>query len=344
MDKTINKINEIIKKEKLTRKAIYENLLAQGIVKPNSEKWFNETLEYALENGLINPNRIKRFSKKRGKLPEVYTTEQLIKIFDELERPKLAVCVWLGFFCGLRIREVCNLQITDIDLQNKIIKIKNSKNTNRKKECYGKDRIVVIPDLAISPLKKWIDIIQGGNWFIPSMQDSNKPIRTKTIHEQYRFLLRKCGLSQQDHMTEYKQKNHGRKKSMKKSTYKYKFHTLRHTYATYLLDKGVPLENIQRSLGHNQIDTTLIYARVRDTKTNEFVNNAFSMPMRLLKKNNVMIPEIKEPSKIDSVLSAEEILRQRLAKGEIDLILYKRLLAELNPDNKVNVILRNEEK
>lgn len=346
-DEVISRINEILKKEKMTRKSLYENLLAEGVVKPNSEKLVGELLEYSINSGLINSSRIIKFKKRKGRLPEIFTIEQLIKLFDEVDRPKLAICMWLGFFCGLRIREVCNLEIDDIDLKNKLIFVRNSKNTNRSKEGYGKDRIVTVPDLAINPITKWLEIIEGGKWFIPSMQDVNKPIRTKTIHEQYRYLMNRCNLSKEDYTTEYRAKNHGKRKDMKKTTYKLRFHTLRHTYASYLLDKGVPLENIQRALGHNQIDTTLIYAKVRDTKTKQFINNAFNMPMKWgnnhSQLNNYQV-EKPEPKKQDFNINAEEILKQRLARGEIDLVTYKRLMAEINPENTVNVIFQTKEK
>jgi integrase/recombinase XerD len=338
-EKIITEINKLLKKDKLNRKQIYENLLAKGVVKPNTEKIVYETLEYALEGGLISPSRVITYRKKKGKLPELFTTEQLIKLFDNVNRPKLAVTMWLGFFCGLRIREICNLQIDDIDLQNKRIFIRNSKNTNRSKQGYGKDRIVTIPDLAISPIKKWLEIVQGGKWFLPSMTDPDRAIRTKTIHEQYRELLQSCGLSIGEYTTHFKQKNHGRKKEMSKTTYKYRFHTLRHTFASYLLDKGVPLENIQRQLGHEQIDTTLIYAKVSDKKTKQLINEAFNMPMALVNRQSLPITPIDEKRATrEPNLSPETILKQRLARGEIDLVTFKRLLAELQPENTVNII------
>lgn len=337
-DKTIKKINELLKKDKLNRKQIYEHLLAEGIVKPNSEKLVYETLDYGLKNGMIQENRIKIYHKKSGKLPVVYSMDQLIKIFDNIYNPKLAVCVWLGFFCGLRIREVCNLKIKDLNLQDKLIIVKDSKSKFRTKEGYGKDRIVTIPEIAISPLKKWLEILQGGEWLIPSMQDTNKPIKTKTIHEQYRQLLKSCDLNEEEYSTTYRAKNHNVKKEMHKTTYLYKFHTLRHTYATYLLDKGVPLENIQKCLGHNQLDTTLVYARVRDNKTKDFVNEAFNTPLRLVRNENILTNSQNRKGN-NNQLTAEDILKQRLAKGEIDIISYKRLMAEINPDNTINLIV-----
>lgn len=337
MEELIENINQLLEQNKLTRKSIYENLLAQQKTKPNSEKLILEAIEYGLENGLINPLRILRLKKKRGKIPEIYTIDQLIKIFDGVDRPKLAIVIWLGFFCGLRIKEVCNLRISEIDLQNKVLFVKNSKNTNRSRDGYGKDRVVSIPDIAISPIKKWLDVLNGGEWLIPAYQNLNRPIQTKTIHEEFRSLLKKCDLSINDFSTTYKAKNHGKRKEIVKNTYRYKFHTLRHTYASYLLEKGVPLENIQRSLGHQQIDTTLIYARVRDNKTKQFINDAFTFPLSLVKKESILPSENKK----ESINSQDPltILKTRLAKGEIDLLTYKRLLGELSPENTINLVL-----
>lgn len=340
----INKVQAFLRAEKMTRKSLYENLLAEGVVKPNSEKCFYELLEYALDEGIISSNKIIKFKKKKGKLPEIFSTDQLIKMFDEVDRPKLGVCMWLGFFCGLRIREICNLRVEEVDLNNKVIFVKDSKNTNRRKEGYGKDRVVSVPDIAINPLMKWLEIIQGGEWFIPSMQDSNKNIRTKTIHEQFRFLLNRCGLSKGDYVTEYRGRNHGKKKDLKKTTYRFRFHTLRHTYASYLLDKGVPLENIQRALGHNQLETTLIYAKVKDSTTKKFINDAFSVSKRFAVKDSSFNAQTGREGAVGQhlkeVLGAEEVLKVRLAKGEIDLLTYKRLLAEINPENTVNVLIK----
>ena len=340
-DKIINEINILLEEKKLNRKQIYENLLSKGIVKPNSEKIIYEIIDYSLDNGLIKKNRVIFFRKKRGKLSEVFTQEQLIKIFDQVERPKLSIALWLGLFCGLRIREVCNLKAEDLNLNEKLLFVRNSKNTNRSIEGYGKDRIVSIPDIAISPIRKWLEIIGSSKYVIPSMQDLNKPIRTKTIHEQYRHLLKISGLNQEEYSVDYKQMNYGKQKNMKKNIYKYRFHTLRGTYATYLLEKGVPLENIQRSLGHSNIETTLVYAKIRDNKTKQLINNAFNTPMRIVNNNNTYGIEKPRSLPEQANIEPELILKQRLARGEIDLISYKRLLTELDPENTLNVIVRN---
>ncbi len=302
---------------------------------------FNIIVSRALENNLIPSNRVIIYKRARGKLPTVFTTEQLQLIFESCNRPKLAIVMWMGFFCGLRVKEVCNLKVSDINLDRRRLFIRDSKNPLRGKQGYGKDRVVAIPQVAINPLKKWLNVIKGGEWLIPSMQDPNRSIRTKTIHEQFRFLLKKIGLSEKEYEIGFVQENHGKPKSMVKSIYKYRFHTLRHTYATYLLEKGVPLENIQRSLGHKNLDTTLIYARISDRKTTEYIDDAFNRPLKLVNKRSIL----NEPKSLQqtnyninntaNVLSVKNdtptlILQKRLAMGEIDLITYEHLCKTLN--------------
>src|SRR3989338_7518579 len=117
----IGEINKLLEKEKMTRKGVYENLLSNGTVKPNSERIVTETIDYGVQEGLIAKNRLIWFRKKSGKLPQTFTIEQLISIFDRVDRPKLAIAIWLGLFCGLRVSEVCNLKNTDVDLVSKLI-------------------------------------------------------------------------------------------------------------------------------------------------------------------------------------------------------------------------------
>ncbi|MBI2580727.1 tyrosine-type recombinase/integrase [Candidatus Woesearchaeota archaeon] len=335
----IGEINKLLEAEKMTRKSVYENLLSKGIVKPNSERIVTETIDYGVQEGLIAKNRLIWFRKKSGKLPVTFTIEQVVNIFDRVDRPKVAVAIWLGLFCGLRVSEVCNLRVADLDLVNRRVFVRDSKNSNRSKQGYGKDRIVTLPEIAVSPLKKWLEIIQGGEWLFPSMSQPNKPILEKTILEQYRYLLRTCGLDEAEYVTSCKARIHGKRRETQKTVHKYRFHTLRHTYATYLLEKGVPLEHIQKSLGHNQIDTTLIYAKVSNTKTAQLVDEAFSVPLRLTSKDSFLNkPAEERKENVISNVGADEILKQRLARGEIDIITYKRLLAEINPEKTINVI------
>ena len=212
----------------------------------------------------------------KSKLPDVLNIEQIIKLFDVMDRPKVAMATAVAFLCGLRIGEICNMKIEDVDLVKQRLKIVDGKNSRRKFMGYGKDRYVPIPPQLISPMKKWLDIIQGGMWFFPSDKSPDAHIRKKSLGEQFRDVLKRSNLLIAERELEFQTKVNGVKQTKKIIRHKYYFHTLRHSYATYLRDKGVDIYTISDLLGHSQVTTTQIYARISDVQRTKAVNQAFN--------------------------------------------------------------------
>src|SRR3989344_2131524 len=251
-----------------------------------------------------------------NKLPDMMSKEQLIKLFEAMYMPKLSIACFMALMCGLRIREVCRLEVQDIDLQRRTIKIRDSKNTNRKKQEYGKDRIIPLPEVAISPIKKWISIIEGSKYFLPSMNSPDKYLRTKTLHEWFREARIRANLNYKEY--EYTEKSTGKKKAV----YKFRFHHLRHFYAQYVYERTRDLYAVAGLLGHNQVTTTQVYARVSDKTKKETVDFAFNTPLKtqIFEENpvsalNYNIPDIAKENKKEK--SAVQILEERFARGEI---------------------------
>jgi len=259
----------------------------------------------------------------KNKLPDIFTKEELIKLFESMIRPKCVIACFVALMCGLRVREVCNLQISDMNLERRIIKIRDSKNPNRKKQGnYGKDRIVPIPEIAISPIKKWIDIVEGGKWFLPSAKSPDIQLRTKTLHIWFAETRERAKLDEVDYKIKYKKKTQFREDT---NVYKFRFHHLRHFYATYIYDKTRDLYAVANLLGHNQVTTTQIYAKVSDKQMKETIDFAFNRPIKtqLFEKNpmnavNYTIPEIAKRDK-----TPLEILEDRFARGELSDIEYQ---------------------
>jgi len=262
-----------------------------------------------------------RVSTKQ-KLPGVLNTEQIVKIFDTIDRPKLAMATAIGFFCGLRISEVCNLKIENIDLEKKRLKVENSKYVKKNISGYGKDRYVPIPDVIISPLKKWIDIIGGGTWLFPSHNSPNDHLSKRTLGCEFREMLERAGLDQVSFLMKFRS---GPNKGMEIPRYKYHFHTLRHSYATYLLEKGVDLYTISSLLGHNQVSTTQIYARISDKLRVEAVRDAFSLQM------SSRIQHVPQPMPIPDTDKEIEILRLQLKNKELEIKKLELLKREKLP-------------
>ena len=251
----------------------------------------------------------------KNKLPDLLTKEQLVKLFENILIPKCSIACFMALMCGLRIREICNLQIGDIDLQRRQIKIRDSKNPNRTKQGYGKDRIVPIPEIAISPVKKWLDIIDGGKYFIPSEKSPDNPLRVKTLHIWFSETRHRAGLDVVEYKVKYKRKFNNREDI---TIYKYRFHHLRHFYATYVYERTRDLYAVSHLLGHNQVSTTQIYAKMSDKTKQESVDFAFNIPIKtkLFQENpsnalNYSIPTIAKNK------TPLQILEERFARGEI---------------------------
>ena len=263
--------------------------------------------------------------KNKNKLPDMLTKEQLIKLFENMFIPKLSIACFVALMCGLRVREICRLEVQDIDLQRRQIKIRDSKNPNRKKYDYGKDRIIPLPQIAIEPIKMWLSIIEGGKYFLSSDKSPDLPLRTKTLHEWFKESRARSGLDFKDY--EYTEKHTGKKKAV----YKFRFHHLRHFYAQYVYERTRDLYSVAGLLGHNQITTTQIYAKVSDKHKRESVDFAFNTPIKtkLFDENpvnalNYNIPTIaKENSKSKTPI---QILEERFARGDISAADYQTAL------------------
>lgn len=251
----------------------------------------------------------------KNKLPDILSKEQIVKLFENIFIPKCSIACFLALMCGLRISEICNLQTADIDLHKRKLKIRDSKNSNRSKQGYGKDRFVPIPECAVSPIKKWLSIIEGGKWFIPSEKSPDSPLRKKTLHIWFAEARRRANLDIPEYKVKYKRRVNNKEGI---TVYKYRFHHLRHFYATYVYEKTRDLYAVSNLLGHNQVSTTQVYAKVSDKNKSETVDFAFNMPIKTqqFEKNpsntlNSSIPTIaKEKNPV-------QILEERFARGEI---------------------------
>jgi len=190
---------------------------------------------------------------KCRKLPNVLNKKQLLSLFEVIDEVDIFVACITALFCGLRISEVTNLKRQDIDLESEKIKIVQGKGS--------KDRYVMIPNKCKIIIEKWLRI-NDKEYFIPNYE--GKKMCENQISIKFRKYLAKADLLINTQLT-----SNGLQRHL------YSFHTLRHTYATYLLEKGVDLFYIQRALGHSDIYTTQIYAYVSQTELKNKIDNAF---------------------------------------------------------------------
>lgn len=168
--------------------------------------------------------------KDKRHLPQVMPKEHVSKIIKGTANIKYKTAIMLGYSSGLRVSEVVSLEIKDIDSSRMMIRINKSKG--------AKDRLVPLSPVMLKQLRLHYKTYRPKVWLFEN-QTTQYHITTRTIQKAFSKILEK-----------HKFNKH------------YTFHTLRHSYATHLLEAGVDLRYIQEILGHSSSKTTEIYTHV----------------------------------------------------------------------------------
>ncbi len=238
-----------------------------------------------------------RAIKVRGrKLPNVFSKKQLLDLFCSIRETDVFMACLLALFCGLRISEVCSLKKEDVDMDGERIKIVQGKGS--------KDRYVMLPQKIVPLLKQWYRINTESAYVIHSPKKGQYSSGVLSI--KFRKYLKNAGLLIKTEKTRSGQQRHA-----------YSFHTLRHTYATFLLEKGVDLYYVQRSLGHSDIHTTQVYAYISQKDLQNKINMAFSS-------------QGEKKKEFRSTMEPLKLLQLKLVDGQIDKHEYLERLELLN--------------
>jgi len=240
---------------------------------------------------------IRRIKEKGRKLPNVLNKKQLINLFSIIDETDVFVACLLALCCGLRISEVCNLKKQDVDFESEKIKVVQGKG--------NKDRYVMLPNKLKPILEKWFRFSEA-EYVIPAVYKTK--MNSGQLSIKFKKYLEKAGLKIKTFVTEHNQQR-----------YAYSFHTLRHTYATYLLEKGVDLYYVQRALGHSDIHTTQIYTHISNKDLQNKINIAFGKKTRTRRYAQIFDPI--------------QLLQLKFANDEISLEEYKVKLEVLERMN-----------
>jgi site-specific recombinase XerD len=182
---------------------------------------------------LIKPGRSK-------KLPVVLTPEEVRTILHKVDHPVYRMALTLIYACGLRISEAVRLTVGDIDGQRQLLRVVNGKG--------GKDRYVHLADHPLELLRDYCRRQRIRTGFL--FPCKNRHVAADVLERAFKAALRGSGVT-------------------KAATP----HTLRHSFATHLLEKGEDIRVIKDLLGHSSIKTTVIYTHVTATITNRLQVN-----------------------------------------------------------------------
>jgi integrase/recombinase XerD len=180
--------------------------------------------------------------KRPLQLPNVLAISQVELLFSKLENLKHKTMLFLAYSGGLRVSEVVNLRIKDIHSARMVINIKGAKGK--------KDRMVILSQGILELLRKYHAAYQPKYWLFEG-QYKEEPYSSRSLQQIFH-----------------------RAKNDSKIIQDVTFHSLRHSYATHLHERGTDIRLIQELLGHNDIKTTLRYTHV-STRTIENIVSPF---------------------------------------------------------------------
>lgn len=170
-----------------------------------------------------------RFAKTASKLPIVLSRNEIGKIINSIENKKHRLLVSLSYGAGFRVSEVINLKIKDINLEELTIHIKGAKG--------NKDRITIFPEKLKNELRESITFNNTNDYVFGN--NGGNQLTERTAQKIFESAMKKSGIQ-------------------KEAT----FHSLRHSFATHLLENGVDVRYVQELLGHANIRTTQLYTKV----------------------------------------------------------------------------------
>lgn len=171
-----------------------------------------------------------KFAKRRKRLPVLLGKSEILRIINSIQNRKYVLMVSLAYGSGMRIGEILSLRVKDFDFCSMFIRIREGKG--------NKDRITILPLKLKGELEEFFSYKNGEEYAFPSRRGGK--LSSRTLQKVFERALLKCGLPE------------------KGAT----FHSLRHSFATHLLENGVDLRYLRDLLGHKDIKTTQIYASV----------------------------------------------------------------------------------
>jgi site-specific recombinase XerD len=194
--------------------------------------------------------------RKEHHLPAVLTAEECFRIFRYVDNPKHKLLLLIGYGAGLRRSEIVSLKWADILFDEHQIHVKQGKG--------NKDRMVMLPYSIVEYLRSYRQLYPSDDWVFEG-QYKGEALSARTVQQVMHDAVAKAGLE-------------------KKAT----VHTLRHSFATHLLEGGTDIRYIQQLMGHASIKTTMIYTHITPKAERKIIS-----PLDNLAQSNLAYKKIK---------------------------------------------------
>jgi site-specific recombinase XerD len=200
------------------------------------------------------------YPRPSSTLPSVMSTEDIMKLIDGVQNIKHRTILMLLYSSGMRVSEIANCKIEDIDSKNMRIKIVQGKG--------AKDRYTIMSQQVLLELRAYYLIYKPKEYLFNGYRPGKRYSERSIQHLMQKALLR-VGLDSKN----------------------YTIHTIRHSFATHLLDNGTDLFTIKELLGHTNLQTTMRYMHLTSRRVDEITNPYDAL--LLAKDNNIITKNLK---------------------------------------------------
>jgi len=200
------------------------------------------------------------YPRPANKLPAVMLPEEIMQMIDGVQNLKHRTILMLLYSTGMRVSEIANCRIADIDSKNMRIKIVQGKG--------AKDRYTILSQQVLLELRAYYLIYKPKEYLFNGYRPASR-YSVRTIQHLMQKALVKTGLENKN----------------------YTIHTIRHSFATHLLDNGTDLHTIKELLGHSNLQTTMRYMHLTARRLDGIVNPYDAL--LLAKDNNILKANLK---------------------------------------------------
>lgn len=214
-------------------RAFLLHLVHERKAKPATLRMYVAALKFLYATTLRRPEVVARipWPQVPERLPDILSPAEITQLLGAVRSMKHRVVLMIAYGAGLRISEVCSLQVGDIDSQRMVIHVRDGKG--------GKDRYVMLGERLLAVLREyWRLATPRGPFLFPGMKGACH-LQPGTVQRMLQTVVATCGVS-------------------KRVTP----HVLRHCFATHLLEAGTDVRTIQQLLGHSSIRTTARYTQI----------------------------------------------------------------------------------
>lgn len=220
------------------------------LVKEQRVSWsyYNQAvsaLRFLYRVTLARPEMIARlpYPRRVKRLPTVLGAAEVVRLLEAVENPKHRLLLLVAYAAGLRVSEIVGLRVADIDSDRMTIRVRQGKGK--------KDRQVMLSPVLLKELRAYCRRARPTHWLFPG-QKPGRPLTSRLLQRVCRKAAKAAGLD-----------TGGRRVTA---------HTLRHSFATHLLEAGTDLRVIQTLLGHRSVSTTALYTHVSTDRIRSIVS------------------------------------------------------------------------